>query len=56
MKIIGAKKQLRVQLWSVNQRVTEVEESPLLRFATGKSLVKTLQRNCHCAELLPSKD
>jgi hypothetical protein len=49
-------KQLRVQLWSVNQRATEAEESPLLRFVTRKRLVKTLQRNSHCGELLPSKD
>jgi hypothetical protein len=47
--------QLSVQLWSVNQRKTEAEESPLLRFVTRKRLVKTLQRNSHCGELLPSK-
>jgi hypothetical protein len=28
----------------------------LLRFVTRKRLVKTLQRNSHCGELLPSKD
>jgi hypothetical protein len=33
--------QLRVQLWNVNQRATEAEESPLLRFVTRKRLVKT---------------
>jgi hypothetical protein len=43
-------------LWSVNQRATEAEESPLLRFVTRKRLVKTLQRNSHCRELLLSKD
>jgi hypothetical protein len=48
--------QLRVQLWSVNQWATEAEESPLLRLATRKRLVKTLQRNSHCGELLPRKD
>jgi hypothetical protein len=47
---------LRVQLWSVNQRATEAEESPLLRFVTKKRLVKTLQRNSHCGVLLPNKD
>jgi hypothetical protein len=51
-----ATKQLRVLLWSVNQRATEAEESPLLRFVTRKRLVKTLQRNSHCGELLLSKD
>jgi hypothetical protein len=35
--------QLRVQLWSVNQRATEAEESPLLKFVTKKHLVKILQ-------------
>jgi hypothetical protein len=29
--------QLRAQLWSVNQGVTEAEESPLLRFVTRSS-------------------
>jgi hypothetical protein len=48
--------QLRVHVWSVDQRTTEAEESPLLRFLTRKRLVKTLQRNSHCGELLPSKD
>jgi hypothetical protein len=43
--------QLRVQLWSVNQRAMETEESPLARFITRKHLVKTLQRNSHCGEL-----
>jgi hypothetical protein len=47
-KIIGATVKLRIQLWSVNQRTTEAEESPLLRFFTRKRLVKTLQRNSHC--------
>jgi hypothetical protein len=28
-------KELRVRLWSVNQRATEAEESPLLRFVPG---------------------
>jgi hypothetical protein len=48
--------QLWVQLWSVNQRATEAEESPLLRFVARTRLVKTLQRNSHCGERLPSKD
>jgi hypothetical protein len=48
-------KQLSVQLWSVNQRATEAEESPSRRFVTRKRLVITLQRNSHCGELLPSK-
>jgi hypothetical protein len=48
--------QLRVQLWSVNQRATAAEESPLLRFVTGKRLVKILQRNSHCGERLPNED
>jgi hypothetical protein len=39
---------------SVNQHTTEAEESPSLRFVTRKRLVKTLQRNSHCWELLPS--
>jgi hypothetical protein len=54
--ITGATVQLRVQLWSVNQRATEAEESPLLRFVTRKRLVKTLQSNIHCGELLSRKD
>jgi hypothetical protein len=54
LKTTGATVQLRVQSWSVNQRVTEVEESPLLRFVTRKRLVKTGQRSSHCEELLPS--
>jgi hypothetical protein len=29
-------KELRVPLWSVNQRATEAEESPLLRFMPEK--------------------
>jgi hypothetical protein len=33
-----------VCLWSVNQRATEAEESPLLRFVTRKHLVKTRHR------------
>jgi hypothetical protein len=37
-------------------RATEAEESPLLRFVTKKRLVKTLQRNSHSLELLPSND
>jgi hypothetical protein len=40
--------ELRVQLWNVNQRTTESEESPSLRFVTRKRLVKTMQRNSHC--------
>jgi hypothetical protein len=56
LKAIGAIKKLRVQLLNVNQWATEAEESPLLRFVTRKRLVKTLQMNNHCGELLPSKD
>jgi hypothetical protein len=41
---------------SVNRRATEDEESPLLRFATRKRVVRTLQRNSQCGEELPSKD
>jgi hypothetical protein len=48
--------QLMVQLWSVNQRATEAEESPLLRFVTKKRLGKALRFNSHCGELLPRKD
>jgi hypothetical protein len=48
--------QLRVRLWSVNQRATEAEESPSPRFVTRKRLVKILQRNSHCGERLPNKD
>jgi hypothetical protein len=29
-KTIGATRQLRIQLWSVNKRTTEAEDSPLL--------------------------
>jgi hypothetical protein len=47
--------ELSVQLWSVNQRTTEADEFPLLRFLTTKHLVKTRQRNSHCGELLPGK-
>jgi hypothetical protein len=56
LKTIGATVQLRVQLWIVNQRATEEEEFPLLRFVRRKCLVKTLQRNRHCGELLPCID
>jgi hypothetical protein len=52
----GSAMQLRVQLWSVKQRATEADESPLLRFVTRKRLVKMLQWNRHCGELLPNKD
>jgi hypothetical protein len=48
--------QLRVQLWSDNQWAAEAEESPLPKFVTRKRLVKILQSNSHCWELLPSKD
>jgi hypothetical protein len=48
--------ELRVQLWSVNQRATEAEESPLLRFVTRKRLAKTLQRNNNFGDLLSTKD
>jgi hypothetical protein len=41
-------RQLRIQLWNVNQWATEAEETPLLRFVTRKRLVKTLQRHSHC--------
>jgi hypothetical protein len=41
LKTVGATVQLGVQVWSVNQRATEAEESPLLRFVTRKHLVKT---------------
>jgi hypothetical protein len=47
------KAELRVELRSVNQRATEAEESPLVRFVIRKRLVKTRQRNSHCGELLP---
>jgi hypothetical protein len=47
---------LRIELWSVNQRATEAEESPLLSFVTRKRLVRTLQMTSHCGELLPSND
>jgi hypothetical protein len=53
---LTASVELSVQLWSVNQRTTENEESPLLRFVTRVRLVKTLQRIIHCGELLPSED
>jgi hypothetical protein len=55
LKTLGSTVQLRVQLWSVNQRAAEAEESPLLRFVTRKRLVKTVQRNRHCGERLPTK-
>jgi hypothetical protein len=45
LKTIGSTKQLRVQVWSVNQRATEAEESPSLRFVTRKRLAKIRQRN-----------
>jgi hypothetical protein len=56
LKTIGATVRLRIQLWSVNQMATEVEDSLLIRVVTMKLLVKTLQRNSHCLELLPSND
>jgi hypothetical protein len=40
----------------VNQRATEAEESPLLRFVIRKRLVRAQHRNSHCGERLPSKD
>jgi hypothetical protein len=42
--------EMKVQLWSVNQRATEADESPLLRFVTRKRLVKTRQKNSRCGE------
>jgi hypothetical protein len=36
LKTNGATVQLRVQLWSVNQRSAEAEGLPLLRFVTRK--------------------
>jgi hypothetical protein len=48
--------QLRVQVWSVDQRATEIEASALVRFITRTRVVKTLQRNSHYGELLPRKD
>jgi hypothetical protein len=47
---------LWLQMWSVNQRATDAEESPLLRFVTRKRLVKIFQRKGHCWELLRSND
>jgi hypothetical protein len=44
LKATGTTGQLRVQLWSVSQRATEDERSPLPRYATSKCLVKTLKR------------
>jgi hypothetical protein len=41
---------------SVVERATEAEKSPLLTFVTRKRLVKTLQMNSLCGELLPHKD
>jgi hypothetical protein len=52
---VGSSVKMSGQLWSFNQRATEAEEFPLLRFATRKRLVKTLERNSHCGELLPRK-
>jgi hypothetical protein len=51
----GSSVELSVQLWS-NRRATEAEKSSVLIFVTRKRLAKTLQRNSHCGELLPSKD
>jgi hypothetical protein len=48
--------ELSVALWSVNQRATEAEQFPLLRSSTRKRLMKTLQKNSQCVELLPGKD
>jgi hypothetical protein len=45
LKTIGVTRQTRIQLWCVNQRTTEAEESPSLRFVTRKRLVKTLHMN-----------
>jgi hypothetical protein len=42
VKTTGATVELRVQLWSANQRTAEAEEASLLRFVTRKRLVKTL--------------
>jgi hypothetical protein len=38
------------------QQATEAEESPSLRFIIRKCLLKILQMNSHCGELLPCKD
>jgi hypothetical protein len=43
--------ELRVQLWSVNRRTAEAEESPSLRSVTRKRLMKTLQRNSHFGDV-----
>jgi hypothetical protein len=43
--VTGATVQLRIHLWSVNQRATEAEEFIFLRFIIRTHLVKTLQRN-----------
>jgi hypothetical protein len=48
--------ELNVQLLRVNQLTAEAEESPLLRFVARKRSVKTLQRNKHCWDRLPSND
>jgi hypothetical protein len=45
-------KELRVDLWSANQRTTVAEKSRLLIFATRKRVVETLQMNRHFGELL----
>jgi hypothetical protein len=50
----------RVQLCGIfagyNDVSTKAGKSSLLRFVTRKRLVKTLQRNSHCGQLLPSND
>jgi hypothetical protein len=46
LKTVDATRQLRVQLWRVNQQVTEAEESLLLRPVTTKRLVKTEKTLC----------
>jgi hypothetical protein len=48
--------QLRARFWIVKQRARDAKEYVLLRFVTRKRLVKTLQRNSHYEELLPSID
>jgi hypothetical protein len=48
--------EMRVQVWIVNQRATEAEESPVLGLVARKRPVKTVQRNSHCGEQILSKE
>jgi hypothetical protein len=56
LKTIGATRQMRIELWNVKELTKGAEEFPSLSFFDKKHVVKTLQGNNHCGELLPRRD